>query len=157
VPGTRLRQRLAIGVVGLLVVVTLVGVGLLVQVVAEGEAGSGSGLLEAAIVLWGTLVLVFAIVYWELDRGGPVARADPNLTGPPDFLFAARPGGGEETQEWQPTFLDYFYVALTNSTAFSPTDTLPLTHRTKVAMGIQAVASLITIVVIVTRAVGSLR
>jgi uncharacterized membrane protein len=153
----RMRQRLAVGVVGLLVGVSLAGIGLLVQVVAEGEAGGGRGLLEAAIVLWGTIVLVFALVYWELDRGGPVARADPNLIGPPDFLFAERPGRDEEKHEWRPTFLDYLYVALTNSTAFSPTDTLPLSRRAKVMMGIQAVASMVTVVVIIARGVNSLR
>jgi hypothetical protein len=157
VPGTRLRRRIAVALVGVLAVVALVGVGHLVHVVAQGERGNARGLLEAAVVLWGTIVLVFALVYWELDRGGPVARADPGLVGPPDFLFAEPPRKAGEAQDWRPTFLDYLYLALTNSTAFSPTDTMPLSHRAKLAMGLQAVASMITVVVIIAWGVNSLR
>jgi hypothetical protein len=157
-PPGRMRQRLAVALIGVLALVTLAGLGLLVHVVAEGGMGAGRGLLEAAIVLWGTIVLVFALIYWELDRGGPVARAHPHLRRPADFQFtqSARQGG-EPAPEWQPSFVDYLFVALTNSTAFSPTDTMPLSHRAKMTMGVQAVASLITVVVIVARAVGSLR
>jgi uncharacterized membrane protein len=157
-PGTRMRQRLAVALIGVLALATLAGLGLLVHVVAEGGSGAGRDLLEAAIVLWATIVLVFALIYWELDRGGPVARAHPHLRRPADFQFTQNARrGGEPAPEWQPSFVDYLFVALTNSTAFSPTDTMPLSHRAKMTMGVQAVASLITVVVIVARAVGSLR
>jgi hypothetical protein len=80
-----------------------------------------------------------ALIYWELDRGGPVARAHPQLTRAPDFLFTQSTGEGRElvAPGWQPSFVDYLYLALTNSTAFSPTDTMLLSHRAKLTMGVQ--------------------
>ncbi|HMI22078.1 MAG TPA: hypothetical protein VK496_04085, partial [Gaiellaceae bacterium] len=81
VPATRMRYRLAVALIGVLAVVNLVALGLLAHYVVEGGAG-GRGLVEAAVALWGTIVLVFALVYWELDRGGPLARAHPELTEP---------------------------------------------------------------------------
>jgi hypothetical protein len=156
VPGTQMRQRLAVGLVSLLAVATLVALGLLAHFVVEG--GSAGGLIEAAIVLWGTIVLVFALVYWELDRGGPLARAHSHLTGPNDFLFTQSTAEGRElAPNWQPSFVDYLYLSLTNSTAYSPTDTMPLTGRAKMTMGLQSLASLVTIGLLVARAVGSLR
>jgi hypothetical protein len=157
VPGSRMRQRLAVALIGVLALATLGAVGLLAHLVVE-EGAAGHGLVDAAIVLWGTIVLVFALVYWELDRGGPIARAHPELTGPLDFLFTQSLDEGRElAPEWQPSFVDYLYLSLTNSTAYSPTDTMPLSPRAKLTMAIQAVASLVTIGLLVARAVGSLR
>lgn len=155
VPGSRMRQRLAVTLVGVLAIATLVALGLFAHLVIE-EGAAGHGLVDAAIVLWGTIVLVFALVYWELDRGGPLARAQH--TRPFDFLFTQSTDEGRElAPEWQPAFVDYFYLSLTNSTAYSPTDTMPLSRRAKMAMGIQSVASLVTIGLLVARAVGSLK
>jgi hypothetical protein len=150
------RQRLAVVLTGILVVATLAGLGLLADaVISEGAAGHG--LIEAAIVLWGTIVLVFALLYWELDRGGPVARAQPEAGRAADFLFTQdSPEARELSPGWQPSFVDYLFVALTTSTAYSPTDTMPLTQRAKMAMGVQAVAALVTIGLLIARAVGSL-
>jgi lysylphosphatidylglycerol synthetase-like protein (DUF2156 family) len=147
-PGTdvhasRMRQRLAAALIGAVAAATLVALGLLAHFVVE-EGAAGRGLVEAAIVVWNSIVLVFALIYWELDRGGPVARAHPSLTRSPDFLFTQSSHEGSATAHaWKPAFVDYLFVALTNSTAFSPTDTMPLTHRAKLTMGIQAVASMI--------------
>jgi hypothetical protein len=153
----RMRRRLAVAFIGVLVVVDLVALGLLAHYVIEG-GGAARGLLQAAAVLWCTMVLTFALVYWELDRGGPVARAHPHLTEPHDFLFSQTTGEGRElAPTWQPSFVDYLYVSLTNSTAFSPTDTMPLTRRAKMMMGIQGVAAMITIGLLIARAVGRLR
>lgn len=157
VPGSRMRQRLAVALVGALAIATLVALGLLAHLVVD-EGAAGHGLVDAAIALWGTIVLVFALVYWELDRGGPIARAHPELTEPFDFLFTQNTDEGRaQAPEWRPSFVDYLYLSLTNSTAYSPTDTMPLSRRAKMAMGIQAVASLVTIGLLVARAVGSLR
>jgi hypothetical protein len=76
-----------------LAIATLVALGLLARLVVE-EGAAGHGLVDAAIVLWGTIMLVFALVYWELDRGGPVARAHPELTRPFDVLFTRAPTRG---------------------------------------------------------------
>jgi len=156
VPGTRVRQRLAIALIGVLAVVNLVALGLLAHYVVEGGAG-GRGLVEAAVALWGTIVLVFALVYWELDRGGPLARAHPELTEPFDFFFTQSTDEGRRLEPgWQPSFADYLYLSLTNSTAYSPTDTMPLSKRAKLTMGVQSVASLITIGLLIARAIASL-
>jgi hypothetical protein len=156
-PLARMRHALVVALIGLVAVADLVALGLLAHYVIHSEGEAGRGLIEAAIVLWGTIVLVFGLVYWELDRGGPVARAHAERAGPHDFLFTQTAGEGRTlAPDWQPSFVDYLYVALTNSTAYSPTDTLPLSHRAKMTMGIQAVASMITIGLLIARAVGSL-
>jgi hypothetical protein len=158
VPGTRLRGRVAVVLIAVLAATNLVALGLLARFVIEGGRAAGSGLLEAAIVLEGTIVLVFALIYWELDGGGPIARATPHLRRPVDFMFPQTSGKGRElAPDWQPSFVDYLYLSLTNSTAFSPTDTMPLSHRAKMTMGIQAVASMTTIGLLISRAVQILR
>jgi hypothetical protein len=157
VRGSRMRQRLAVGLVGVLTIVTLVALGQLAKLVIE-EGAAGHGLVDAAAVLWGTIVLVFALVYWELDRGGPVARADPVHIGPFDFLFTQSTEEGRALEPgWQPSFVDYLYLSLTNSTAYSPTDTMPLSRRAKMTMGVQSVASLVTIGLLLARAISSLK
>lgn len=158
VPGTHTRWRLVAALIGVVAVATLVALGLLAHYVVLGGGTAGRGLLEAAFVLWGTNVLIFALIYWELDRGGPVARAHSNLTRAADFLFTQDTTEGLELQPgWQPSFVDYLYLSITNSTAFSPTDTMPLRRRAKMAMAVQAVAAMITVLLILARAVGSLR
>lgn len=155
-PPSRTRQRLALALIGILVVATLAGLGLLADaVISEGAAGEG--LIQAAVVLWGTIVLVFALLYWELDRGGPLARAQPEAALQADFLFTQDSAEGRELSPgWQPSFVDYLFLALTTSTAYSPTDTMPLSPRAKMAMGVQAVAAMVTIGLLIARAVGSL-
>ena len=157
-PRTQVRQRLAWALVGVLVAATLVGLGLLAHLVVEEGTQAGGGLLRAAFVLWGTIVLAFSLVYWELDRGGPDARARPNPVQPADFLFTQHTAEGRELAPgWQPSFVDYLYLALTNSTAFGPTDTMPLRHRAKLIMGLQAGAAMITVGLLVASAVGNLQ
>lgn len=157
VPGSRTRQWLAVVFIGILALANLVALGLLAHYVVEGGK-AGRGLVEGAAGLWGTIVLVFALIYWELDRGGPVARAHPQLTRRPfDFLFTEDTDEGRRfAPQWQPSFVDYFYLSLTNSTAYSPTDTMPLTSRAKLAMGIQSVAAMVAIGLLIARAINTL-
>lgn len=157
-PRTQVRQRLAWGLVAVLVAATLLGLALLAHLVVEEGTQAGGGLLRAAFVLWATIVLAFSLVYWELDRGGPVARAQPNPTQPADFLFTQNTAEGRELEpDWQPSFVDYLYLALTNSTAFGPTDTMPLRGRAKLTMGLQAGAAMITVGLLVASAIGNLQ
>ena len=93
--------------------------------------------------------------YWEIDRGGPGRRAAGH-DGPPDFLFPQMSDDRIEPRDWRPKFIDYLYVSLTNATAFSPTDTMPLTPMAKSIMGVQSLVSLVTIGLIVSRAVNIL-
>ncbi len=95
------------------------------------------------------------MIFWEFDRGGPAARA---AGGPrhPDFLFVQMQVTGVADHEWEPKFVDYLYLSFTNSTAFSPTDTMPLTGWAKLTMLFEALVSLITVALVVARAVNVL-
>lgn len=123
----------------------------IIQGTDEYDAGM---LLAAGAGVWITNVVVFALWYWELDRGGPAARAKGTRRYP-DFLFAQMDTGARNYPPgWRPAFTDYFYVSFTNATAFSPTDTMPLSRWAKVAMMIQSAISLIVMSVVLARAVG---
>jgi uncharacterized membrane protein len=114
-----------------------------------------AGLLGIGGAIWATNVIVFALWYWDFDRGGPLARA--SATHPyPDFQFAQMQTPDLSHEEWEPGFLDYLYLSFTNATAFSPTDTLPLSRWAKMAMLTQSVISLVTVVLVVARAVNIL-
>ena len=94
---------------------------LLVLDLVHGRPSSPAELLTAGAAIWLTNVLAFALVYWELDRGGPAARAAATHTRP-DFLFAQMQSPQLADPDWEPRFADYLYLAFTNATAFSPTD-----------------------------------
>lgn len=133
---------------------TMLGLGFLFDELLSGEVHNGRALIVSGVKLWGTLIITSGLIYWELDRGGPVARlhdedAIRHFRFPQDEQPAEHP-------HWRPTFIDYLYVAVTNSTAFSPTDAMPLTHAAKVLMGTQGVLSLGTIGIIAARAVNIL-
>jgi len=137
--------------------VALVGsLALLVNVVLSGEPVDGRTLILSGIQIWLTLILVFALWYWELDRGGPALRGHPDER-PPDLLFPQMATPELNQPDWMPSFLDYLYVGFTNATAFSPTDTMPLTARAKALMLVESLASITTIVMVAGRAVNILK
>jgi len=158
-PASPRKRRIAsAGTVLLIVLLTLMLVASVVSVIRrifeEGVKVHGAPVLSTTTALWAANIVVFALWYWLVDRGGPDRRAsgDPR---PPDLLFPqaqseAPPHG------WTPGFVDYVFVAFTASTAFSPTDTAPLTPRVKVLMMAQSVLSLATVVVMVGRAINVL-
>ena len=112
-------------------------------------------LLESAAVIWTVNVLMFALLYWQLDRGGPEAIAS-GVVGAPDFHFAEAPGKGEPAG-WTPRFTDYLFLAFAASTAFAAPDyTRPVTRRAKLIVMLQATISLVTLFLIASRAVASL-
>jgi uncharacterized membrane protein len=115
----------------------------------------GRELIISGVLIWLTNFLIFALWYWELDRGGPGKRAAGH-DGAPDFLFPQMTDDRIEPIAWRPQFIDYLYVSLTNATAFSPTDTMPLTPMAKSIMGVQGLVSLVTIGLVVSRAVNIL-
>lgn len=128
------------------------------------DLARGRGLDDPAVLLltgaaiWLTNVIVFALWYWELDRGGPAGRAEAADTRrDPSFLFPqwTLPAPFRE-EAWQPRFVDYFYVSFTNATAFSPTDAMPLTRWAKLAMMVQAALSIVIVLLVVARAVNIL-
>ncbi|HKO23889.1 MAG TPA: hypothetical protein VJY65_04020 [Chloroflexota bacterium] len=151
-----------IAAVALIAVVNLsnmISLGLLVDGLLHGSSdlgpNPGSVLFFSAINIWLTNVIVFALWYWELDRGGPDERSSPQHR-EPDFLFPQMSTPGCAPQGWRPHFVDYLYVSFTNATAFSPTDTMPLTRRAKLLMLLQATISLVTIALVAARAVNIL-
>ena len=87
-------------------------------------------LISSGALIWLTNVIIFGLWYWETDRGGPGVRAAGGR-GAPDFLFPQMSDDRIEPRGWRPMFVDYLYVSLTNATAFSPTDTMPLSPRAK--------------------------
>lgn len=123
-------------------------------VTGTDHAAAGTLLLTGGAV-WLTNIVIFALGYWELDRGGPAARAHGDRD-VPDFLFVQMQNPELAPPHWEPAFLDYFYLSFTNSTAFSPTDVMPVTSVAKLLMLAQSAVSLITVVLVVARAVNIL-
>jgi len=121
----------------------------------EGIADPAQLLLTGAAI-WFTNVIVFGLWYWEFDRGGPVERA-AGARPYPDFLFPQMTSPDLAPVDWEPGFVDYLYVSFTNATAFSPTDVLPMTRWAKVTMLIQSAISVITVALVIARAVNILR
>ncbi len=119
------------------------------------SGAGGRSLIYASVPIWLTNVIAFGLWYWELDRGGPVARHLPSHRRP-DFLFPQMTARGVDPT-WSPRFGDYLYTSFTNATAFSPTDTMPLTPWAKSLMTLQSMASLVTVALVVSRAVNILR
>ena len=116
---------------------------------------AGRPLIIASVPIWLTNVIVFGLWYWELDRGGPARRlCDDHRR--PDFLFPQMSTPGSAQIGWTPGFVDYLYTSFTNATAFSPTDTMPLTPWAKLLMALQSLASLLTVALVVSRAVNIL-
>ncbi|WP_104820536.1 DUF1345 domain-containing protein [Kitasatospora sp. MMS16-BH015] len=119
-------------------------------------APNALALLGTGGAVWATNVIAFALWYWEWDRGGPAARAAGEHAYP-DFLFPQMQTDGIAPPDWEPGFLDYLYVAFTNATAFSPTDTMPLSAWAKLLMILQSAVSLLTVLLVVARAVNILQ
>ena len=149
------ERRFALAVIGLVSLVNIVLLGRLIDQLINGSTVGGRSLILSGAVLWVTNVLLFAVWYWEMDRGGPVARY-LNATALVDFQFPQMDSPDLAPEGWRPGFLDYLYVSLTNSTAFSPTDTMPLTHTAKIVMAIQSVTALLTVGLVIARAVNIL-
>jgi uncharacterized membrane protein len=153
-PGT--RRAVAISLIAVINAANVASLALLVKyLTTRGATLTGLELLTSSAAIWFTNIIVFALWYWELDRGGP-HRRNRSKTRHPDFLFpqmvtpeCARPG-------WSPYFLDYLFVSFTNASAFSPTDTMPLTPAAKGLFMVQAVTSLLTVVLVAARAVNIL-
>lgn len=106
--------------------------------------------------IWLTNVIVFGLWYWEFDRGGPVERAAG--TKPyPDFVFPQMTNPELAPLDWEPGFVDYLYMSFTNAMAFSATDVMPMTRWAKLTMLTQSLISVITLVLVIARAVNILR
>jgi hypothetical protein len=152
----RWQRVLAISLIAVLSVANLWSLSELVSaIVYHAKQLPGEELFNSSINIWGTNIIIFALWYWELDRGGPDGRVLREHD-PPDFLFPQMVTPAAAPPKWSPHFLDYLYVAFTNATAFSPTDTMPLTRWAKALMLVQALVSILTVTLVAARAVNIL-
>jgi uncharacterized membrane protein len=156
---SRVMRSLAISLAAVLVLADVASLVWLVRGVFEGGSKlTPPGLLLAGVVLWVVNTVVFALVYWELDGGGPETRSD-GYRAFPDLVFPQQQQDqqGLAPADWKPMFLDYLYVSLTAATAFSPTDAMPYTRRVKLVMGAESTISFAIAAMIVARAVNIAR
>ena len=148
------HRDVVLGLLAVLAAASLAGTGILMWVLATANVTAGQ-LLLGALVVWTTDLIAFALLFWELDGGGPLRRVTEGRRFP-DFQFPqdqnpdlARPG-------WRPRLLDYLYLSLTNSLAVSPTDTMPLARWAKVLMAIESLVSTALLLLVIARAVNVL-
>ncbi|HSX53061.1 MAG TPA: hypothetical protein VLF90_01685 [Patescibacteria group bacterium] len=126
------------------------------ELLKGGQVSNGRTLITAAINIYLTNLIIFALLYWEMDGGGPGERQQIAKY-EQDFLFPQHQNEAYKHPEWKPTFTDYLYVSSTNAMAFSPTDTMPMSRRAKILMLAQATVSLIAVALVAARAVNILR
>ncbi len=150
------RRRLALGLTALVSAANITSLALLSHELLHHGSPNGRQLIVAGALIWLTNVLIFGLWYWEADRGGPGKRA-AGRDGAPDFLFPQMTDDRIQQPNWRPQFIDYLYLSLTNALALSPTDTMPLTVMAKSIMGTQSLVSLVTIGLIISRAVNILQ
>ena len=134
---------------------TLSAVILDVRIISGEVSNKAEILLGSGAAIFVTNVIVFGIWYWQLDRGGPFARHTGEQPYP-DFMFPQMTTPNVAKPDWRPTFVDYLYVSVTNVMAFSPTDTMPMTRWAKAMMTVQAMVSLSTAALVISRAVNVL-
>jgi hypothetical protein len=150
------RRVLSLTILGVLTAANSVSIYLLVHVLVNGGRVVASPLLRAAVHLWCVNVIVFALGFWQLDGGGPAKRRAVEIRDR-DFYFPQHTDPTLFGTTWQPTFIDYLYVSFTNSAAFSPTDTMPLSRWAKMLMLIESAVSLTLGLMVVARAVNILQ
>jgi hypothetical protein len=151
-------RKAAVLLLGLLVLANFVALAILVAglVSAKSAAFTGGELLLTGFSIWSADVIVFGILFWELDAGGPAARLMAPGRRTTDFRFPQDDDSQLASEDWRPQVWDYVYVSLTNAIAFSPTDTMPLSLRAKATMGLESAISAVTVLLVAARAVNVL-
>lgn len=152
------RREIVIGLLSLVWVFNVAGVVVLVISLVSPSAVhiTGRQLLLSGGAAWLTNAIAFGLAYWELDCGGPVARALTAEPRKPDFQFPQDENPQLAREGWAPRLWDYFYLSLTNATAFSPTDAMPLTRAAKALMAAESTLSALTVLLVAARAVNIL-
>jgi uncharacterized membrane protein len=152
------RREIVIALLALVVVFTVTGVAILIATLVSrsGTTITGRELLFTGGTVWLANALAFGLAFWELDCGGPVARALSTSPRRPDFQFPQDENPQLARVGWAPRLWDYLYVSLTNSIAFSPTDAMPLTRPTKSLMAAESMLAAITLLLLAARAVNIL-
>jgi hypothetical protein len=150
------RRSLAVLLIAFISFANITSLGLVVNSLLGSKQVSGRELIISALAIYLTNIIIFGLWYWELDSSGNQEQSYE--AAPVDFLFPQMDVNTDivAIKNWVPTFFDYLYVSITNASAFSPTDTMPLTHRAKLLMSVQSTISLITIALVAARAVNIL-
>jgi uncharacterized membrane protein len=155
-------RRLTIGLIAIMTIGTMAGVTLLVYDILSNKVLfhpdvvlNATDLFGRGAALWVTNVIVFSLWFWELDRGGPAERAADSGVAP-SFAFPENATPELAPERWAPIYPDYLYLAFTNATAFSPTDTLPVRTWAKMTMMLESLVSLVTAILVVARAINVL-
>jgi uncharacterized membrane protein len=152
---SRTRRNMAISLIGLISAINIFSLILLLDALFLGHAEvSGRSLLLNGLTVYATNVLLFALWYWEMDGNGPDHRT--SLQAKRDFLFPQMIHTKYAGDNWLPGFGDYLYLSTTNVTNFASADTQPLTHRAKLLMMIQSLVAVVTVVLVLARAVSIL-
>jgi len=146
------RRNVAVSLLAIISIENTFALVALLGSLISGNETSGGQLLLKGVTIWGTNVIVFGLWFWGLDQGGPIRRVEPHPPAP-DFRFPQQESGEPEGKVWRPLLFDYIYVSFTNSIAFSPTDTMPLTRRAKALMLAESAVSAVAVLLVAARAV----
>lgn len=150
----RLIRRAALILTALVTIMNFGALAELVRALLSGKSATGTALLLDPLNIWATNVIAFALWFWSIDRGGPSMRGLARERAC-DFLFP-QASASADPKSFSPGFVDYLFLSFTTATAFSPTDTLPLSQRAKLLMMAEASVSLLTLALVAARAVNIL-
>ncbi|HXV04432.1 MAG TPA: hypothetical protein VFP23_00820 [Solirubrobacterales bacterium] len=150
------RRTVAVALVVVITAANVLALGALIASLLSAQEKSGGELLLKGATIWSTNIVTFGLLFWELDRGGPMRRGAPDPP-PRDFQFPQDENPALAEPSWHPRLVDYVYISFTNAVAFSPTDAMPLTRRTKMLMLAESAISAITVLLVAARAVNILR
>jgi hypothetical protein len=150
------RRTVALALVGVITAANVLALAALIASLVAAQEKSGAELLLKGATIWSTNVITFGLLFWEVDRGGPIRRLAPDPP-PCDFQFPQDENPKLAEPNWRPRLADYVYVSFTNAIAFSPTDAMPLTRRVKMMMLAESAISATTVLLVAARAVNILR
>lgn len=150
----RARRNISLALIALISLANATSMGLVARDLISGSHVAGKTLLASAGAIFITNIIIFSLWYWELDSPGLTGLRKHDAA--PKFDFPQMESVLHENKNWEPGYSDYLYTSATNASAFSPTDTMPLTHSAKALMALQALISLIAVVLVTARAVNIL-
>jgi hypothetical protein len=149
---SRARRSFAFALIGVVTTANIFSLIILIDaLITGGSTMSGEYLLLNAVTIYTTNIFLFALWYWEMDGGGPDNRTAKNKAA--DFMFPQMIHREITPANWRPGFTDYLYLSGTNVTNFASADTVPLTHRAKIMMMVQSLASVVTVLLVISRAI----
>ncbi len=149
-------RKVVLVLITIVTLANITSVALLVHRLLSSNVSQGTQLIDSAVSIWLTNVIIYGVWFWEIDRGGPHRRAGTEDLWP-DIQFPQMGSPELSPPDWRPHFFDYLYTSFANGTSFAPADAMPLTLRLKVLFASEAAVSLVAIVVVGARAINILR